>query len=82
MAQVAVIIDRHSAAIHRHLPRMDGGKGFLSFGEGVGEGKGHGKSVDGSGVDGYWVPGVRCQGIGEIQSSEPGASAKFQFVRP
>jgi len=42
MAQMAIVINRHPAAVHRHPTRMDGGKGLFAFGEGVVEGEGHG----------------------------------------
>jgi len=42
MAQVAIVINRHPTAVHRHPSRMDGGKGLFAFGEGVVEGERHG----------------------------------------
>ncbi len=43
MAQVAVVVDRHTAAIELHLltRRIEGLKGFFATGEAVVEGEGH-----------------------------------------
>jgi len=47
VAQVAEVIDRDPAAIHRHLAGLQRLKRFAAAGEGVGEPQGHGCQVKG-----------------------------------